>query len=348
MQKKVSLVILVAVMLLCIVVTGCGKNAEAPSGSSSGSNDQTPAEVKVLKISNGYAPTHPYNLALKEFKETVESKTNGAIRVDIYDSAVMGTSQDEIEAVMSGTEDAAVVAALSMWQNWSDIAAIEEVPFLFPDAKTARAAFHGDFGQKVIDQVITANNVKALGVWEFGFRHITNNVRPIVEPSDMQGIKFRVGPSQIRLEAFQALGANIMSVAWNELFTALQQKTVDGQENPIMTIESSGFGEVQKYLSLSGHVYNSGFFIINPDYFNSLTPEQQKIVADAAEAGGYRTEELNDELEGQAIEKLKNQGVEVNDTVDKEAFKKAMQPVWEEFREKYGNELLDLALSYVK
>ena len=348
-MKKYLALFLALTMIFALAA--CGQSSTpADTGSSTQSTDTAaPAvEAKHMKVSHGYAQTHPYHVSLLEFKETVERETNGAIIVDIYSDAAMGTSQDEIEGVISGTQDAAVVAALAMWQNWSDLAAVEEIPFLFPSYAEARAAFHGDFGDRVIEEVIEVNGVKAIGIWEFGYRHITNNTRPIVVPEDLAGLKFRVGPSDIRFAAFEAMGATPMTIAFNELFTALQQGTIDGQENPIMTIYSSSFYEPNPYLSLSGHVYNSGFFVVNQNFWDSLTSEQQEIIAAAGEAGGYRCEELIDQQESEAVAAMEEAGVHVNE-VDKEAFVAAVQPVWEDFRANYGetaNELLDLALTY--
>lgn len=171
---------------------------------------------------------------------------------------------------------------------------------------------------------------------------MTNNTRPIVKPEDMAGIKFRIAPTDIRRLTFEKLNAVAIPMAFAELFTALQQGTVDGQENPLSIIETSKFYEVQKYLSMSRHIYNTASFCVNPDWFATLTEEEQEIIKEAAYKAREYCRQLNDENEANALERLAANGMEINE-IDYDAFVAGVQPVWDYFIENYGDDLIKLA-----
>jgi TRAP-type C4-dicarboxylate transport system substrate-binding protein len=160
----------------------------------------------------------------------------------------------------------------------------------------------------------------------------------------MQGLKFRIASSEIRQITFDTLNAPAIPMAFAELFTGLQQGVVDGQENPLSVIITGKFYEVQKYLSMSRHIYNTATFLVNPDFFQSLTKEQQTVIREEADLARDLMRELNDQVEKEALEELKAKGMQINE-IDKAAFIQAVQPVWNFFREKYGSELIDMALS---
>lgn len=301
------------------------------------------AKSRSLKVAHIFSPTHPATKGLLKFKEIVENDTNGDIKVDVYDSGVLGGDVEELQQVIAGTLDAAVIMGISIWQGYDSRAAIEEIPFLFENEAAAHKALDGEFGKILAESVLDPIGAKVLCFWENGFRNFTNNKRSIVAPDDMKGIKFRSAQSAIRIKMFNTLGASAIPMAFPELFTGLQQGTVDGQENPLAVIESSKFYEVQKYLSLSGHIYNAGVFIISPKLWNSLSEENQAIVLKASKAGRDYERELLGLENAKTLENLKASGMEVNE-VNKEAFIKAVQPVWDDFKKEHGSELLDLAV----
>jgi TRAP-type C4-dicarboxylate transport system substrate-binding protein len=166
-----------------------------------------------------------------------------------------------------------------------------------------------------------------------------------VEPKDMEGIKFRSAEVPIRIEMFNTLGASAIPMAFPEVFTGLQQGTIDGQENPLSIISTSKFNEVQKYLSLSGHIYSSALFIINPETWNSYPEDVKNAIQKAADEARDYERQLVSKAEETLVQELKEAGMKVNE-VDKEAFIDAVQPVWDNFREKYGSELIDAAIKY--
>lgn len=232
---------------------------------------------------------------------------------------------------------------MSNWQNMVPETSIEELPFMYPDVESARAAFDGEYGDYVKENWIEPTGVKVLCFWESGFRHFINNVRPIYTPEDMAGIKFRSAESEIRVKMFEVLGASATIINFSELYTALQQGTVDGQENPLSIITANGFYDVQKHLSLSGHFHSTALFIVNPDFWNSLPAEYQKIIQAASEECRDYDRQLSTESEEEMIQTCKDNGMEVNE-IDKEAFKEAMDEVWALYTDQYGTEVVNLAL----
>ena len=301
--------------------------------------------AKTMKVSHNQQVTHPVHVALLSFKEEVESKTNGSIIVDIYPAAQIADDATGREQIMMGTLDSAMImgaASTTLCQGTNNGAGyIEELPFLFNDSESARKAYDGAFGAARTAEAANYG-VQVLCYWENGFRNMTNNTRPIVKPEDMAGIKFRIAPTDIRRLTFEKLNAVAIPMAFAELFTALQQGTVDGQENPLSIIETSKFYEVQKYLSMSRHIYNTASFCVNPDWFASLTQDEQTIIQEAALKARDYCRQLNDENEASALDRLAANGMEINE-IDYDAFVAGVQPVWDYFTTTYGDELIKLA-----
>ncbi len=303
-------------------------------------------KTKLMKVSHNQQPTHPVNIALESFKKEVEQRTNGSITVKIFPSAILGDDNTNMDQVRLGVIESAITMGalgnLVMGSN-DPLSMFEELPFLFPDAASARKAWDGPIGERYI-ALGAKHGLKVLCFWENGFRNMTNNVRPIVEPEDMKGIKFRIAPSEIRQVLFKTLNATAIPMAFAELFTGLQQGTVQGQENPLSIIQTSKFYEVQKYLSLSRHIYNTATFYVNPSWFNGLTKDEQRIIQEASEHARDYMRKLNDDYEANALSFLESKGMKIN-KVDSEAFAKASEPVWKYFIAKFpgSQELIDLA-----
>lgn len=345
-MKRLLAIMLTLAMVLTLCACGSSEPAtsETETSTEESTGEQAPDTVYTLKIAHVNSPTHPAHQALLKFKELVESQTNGGVEVDIYDSSVLGGELEEIQQVIDGSLSAAVIMGMSNWQNMVPETSIEELPFMYPDVESARAAFDGEYGDYVKENWIEPTGVKVLCFWESGFRHFTNNVRPIYTPEDMAGIKFRSAESEIRVKMFEVLGASATIINFSELYTALQQGTVDGQENPLSIITANGFYDVQKYLSLSGHFYSTALFIVNPDFWNSLPAEYQEIIQAASEECRDYDRQLSTESEEEMIQTCKDNGMEVNE-IDKEAFKEAMDEVWALYTDQYGTEVVNLALT---
>ncbi|MCI8994279.1 MAG: DctP family TRAP transporter solute-binding subunit [Lachnospiraceae bacterium] len=310
-----------------------GQTAEnASSGENTGGYQGDPI---TIKISHVFAQEHPVQKGLEYFGERLSQETNGLVTVDIYPAGVLGGEVECVEQCVAGQIDCNLVSGIVPLSGYNTIANVEELPFFFANEEEAHAAYDGEYGDLLAKELIEPIGLVFVNYWENGFRHFTNNIRPITAPEDMKGIKFRISVSEIRLQMFELLGASAISMQFNELFTALQQGTVDGQENPLSNIEASKFYEVQKYLSLCGYIYNASIMTFNPDIWASYPEEvKQAIIKCADEARDYERE-LNKEFCDGSVDRLKENGMEVNQ-VDVEVFKEAVQPVWDSFLESEG------------
>lgn len=303
---------------------------------------KTASTAKPIKLTVAHvlADTHPEHLGLVGLANELKEKTNGSVTLNIISGGALGSENEQVNQVQTGALDMSLIQAISLFQGLDSRLAVEEVPFLFESREAAYKAVDGPFGDKV-SEILGAKGLHVIAYWENGFRHFTNSKRPIVKPEDMQGIKFRSAASEIRLQMFNELGASAIPMAFTELFTALQQGTVDGQENPLSIISSSKFNEVQKYLSLSGHIWNASVLIINPNVWNKLDSEQQKILQ--ALSFKYRDTvrvQIADD-DSKIIEQLKAKGMQVNE-VDTVAFQAAVKNVRQLYIDKNGDELLKL------
>ena len=301
-----------------------------------------PATAATYKIAHIFAPSNPINVASEKFAEDVAKESNGNIKFEVLHSGVVGGEVEIISQVMSGSLEFAATGGIGMFQNFSPKAGVEELPFLFANVESAHRAADGEFGKLVAEQIINPLGLVTLGYMENGFRHFTNNKRPIVVPDDMKGIKFRSASSPIRIKMFEALGSQAIPMAFPELFTGLQQGTVDGQENPVVNIYSSKFYEVQKYLSLSGHIYSFGPFIVNQKFWKSLKQEDRDMIQKNLDVAVKYQRQLCRDTEIEMLADMEKKGMAVN-KIDTEAFKAKMQPVWDIFIKQHGDELLKAA-----
>lgn len=205
----------------------------------------------------------------------------------------------------------------------------------------------GDFGAQFAEKLIEPMGFKVLSIWESGYRHMTNNTRPLEKPEDLKGIKFRTNENSMKVAMYDALDASIVIMAFSDVYTGLQNGTIDGQENPLSNIYSSSLQDVQKYLSLTGHMYDAAPFVCNMDWFNSLPTEYQEILME--EAKNAREVDLEENDENKYLDLLKEAGMEINE-VDKTAFQAKMDGVWADYASQYadGQSWIDLATSFNK
>lgn len=294
------------------------------------------ASAKItFKIANNQAANHPFSISLNEkFAKIVAEKTNGEIEVVVYDDGQLGSHRDVAEGLQLGTIDAGMVAVAGL-RVFDEKSQVLYMPFMFESREKAFDLLDGEFGDYLFN-LYESKGVKGLGWMESGYRHITNSVRPIFKPEDLKGIKIRVPEIPIQIDTFKALGTNPTPIAFGELFTALQQKTVDGQENPLAIIATSRFDEVQKFLSLSGHVWNPEAFIVSKATWNKLNDEQKNIIQEAAREAVVYERDLMGKAQEEMIDELISRGMEVNE-IDFDAFKEATRVVYEKYSEEYGD-----------
>jgi tripartite ATP-independent transporter DctP family solute receptor len=274
------------------------------------------------------ANTHPYELGLEKFADLAREKSDGKIQVDVFSNSVLGNERDMVEALQLGTQEMVLVST-AVLSSFTDQFLVFDLPFMFDNTEDARKVCDSDLGMEILHSV-DDNGIKGLAWFENGFRNVTNNVRPIEHPDDLKGIKIRTMESPIHIASFEAMGAQATPMAMGELFTALQQGTLDAQENPLAIIDTNKFYEIQKYLSMTEHFYAPAPLFIATDYYNKMDPECQKIIEEAAiEAATYERQTL-DEMNVTLKDSLADEGMETND-VDKSEFKKACQSVYDKF-----------------
>ncbi len=297
------------------------------------------------KLGHVLAPTHPYNLAAVEFAKAVENETKGKVKIEVHHSGALGSEKDMIEQVRFGAMEMSLMSTGSM-RVIEPRMEVEELPYAWPTRQQAYAALDGELGNK-FKALLEPKGIYILAWAENGYRHMTNNVRSIQKPEDLKGLKIRSAEVQMRLDTFKLLGILPTPMAFTELFMALQQRTVDGQENPLAIIFSSKFYEVQKYLSLTGHIWGSANFEIHKGLWDKLPKEIQEVLQRNATKYADYERKLIQKSDTDLVAELKKKGMQVNE-VDVRPFKAATLPIYEKFQGVFGKDIMDLVAKYSK
>jgi tripartite ATP-independent transporter DctP family solute receptor len=292
----------------------------------------------VFRISHTLDPTSHYNRGLMYLHDLLQKKSNGDLALDIYHSSQLGSERDAVEGVTQGTLEMTLTSSGPL-TNFTKAFMIFDLPFIIHDRVKAYAWIDGPEGQKILDS-LQQQNVMGLSIWENGFRHLSNSKLPVVKPEDVKGLKIRLMENAVHLATFRALGAYPTPMPFGELFTSMQQKTVDGQENPLVIISTSKFYEVQKYLTLSGHFYSPAILIMNKQVWDKLTPEQQKIFKECVIEARDWERQYSIEMDAKLVEELKAAGMEVVEP-DKTLWAKALESVYKEFEPVVGKAAIE-------
>jgi len=338
-MKKLFAILLSLAMVLSLAACGGGGNtAPADDGGDSADAPEGGGETIVLRASSSTAPTHPYNLGLEKFAELVKERTGGAVQIDIFPSAQLGDERANIEDLQMGTLDIAV-SSTGPLGNFIEDYLILDLPYLFSNYDHAHAVLDGEIGQGLIDQLSSLNIVGG-AFWENGFREMTNSKHPINTPEDCKGLKLRCMENQAHMDAFSALGMDPTPMAWSEVFAALQQGVIDGQENPIAVIYSQAVYEAQQYLAITNHVYSAALILFSQSTMDKLTAEQQQILLDASKEVADYERSLCEDSEAEQIAEMEKAGIEVT-YPDVAPFQEALSGVYEEFSKQFGQENID-------
>jgi TRAP-type transport system periplasmic protein len=303
-----------------------------------------PAHAQLeIKVGHVGEPGSLFQLSADEFAKRANAKLAGKAKVVTFGSSQLGGDKEMLQKLKLGTLDMALPS--TVMSSEVDLFGVFEMPYLVKDRAHMGRIEKEVFWPKLAPEA-EKKGLKVLAVWENGYRHITNSKRPIKVPADLKGIKLRVPEGKWRLKMFQAYGANPSPMKFSELFTALQTGVMDGEENPFTQIYSAKLQEVQKYLSLSGHVYTPAYLVVGARHWNTLPPDVRKILEDTAketQAFVYETAAKEDTA---LLAKLKQAGMEVNE-VDKEAFVAASKPIYAEFGAEVpgAKEVIDRAVS---
>ncbi len=263
------------------------------------------------RVSLCNSPTHPQSIGMQAFKKYVETKTKGGIQVGLYYNSQLGGERESVEQVKSGSLEMATASAGPL-TTFNRNFMVLDIPFAFDSYEIAWGVLDGPMGQSLLG---SSENIglKGLAYLENGYRHVTNNVRPINGPDDLKGVKIRTMEAPMHMENFKTLGANPTPVPWTELYMTMQQKVVDGQENPLANIWEVKMYEVQKYTSLTGHIYDPMPLVANLKWFNKLPKEYQSIVKEGAVLAQNYSRFVNKAREDAIIAKLTSKGMKVND-----------------------------------
>jgi len=297
------------------------------------------AAQTVMKISISTAQNSHQGVGIDTFAREVEKRTNGRYKVQTFYSGSLGGERESIEAVQLGTQELTLTSTGPV-PNFVPETKILDVPFLFRDKAHARAVLDGPIGQEMLAK-FDAKGMKAL-VWaENGFRHMTNSKRDVKAPEDLKGLKMRTMENPVHIAAYKGFGIVTTPMAFPEVFTALQQGTVDGQENPLSVIIASKFDQVQKHLSLTGHVYSPCLILMNKASFDKLAPADKQAFLDAAKEAAKANRARVDEDDAKGVADLRAKGMTVIDNVDKAKFVAALAPVNADFEKQFGKANLD-------
>ncbi len=287
----------------------------------------------------------------KVFEAMVETNTGGAIQVEVFHSGQLGPMMAELEAVQAGEQEAATGTAdiPSFYPPWQ----VFSIPYLFENTDIAlEVVNHSEFMKNLFEDMRQKTGFRVLGMAQNGFRHFTNNQRPIHTPADLEGLKFRVMAGPVYQKVVEAIGGNATPIAWTELYTSLKTGVVDGQENPISAVKLGSLDEVQKYITLDGHIWSENYLIINDDFFNSLPEKYQVVVKEAgrqAALAGTASEHIASYIVG--VKYCLSKGMEIYKPTPEELAmfrEKAQGPVVEWLKGEIGAETVDGMLQAVE
>ncbi|MEQ6917775.1 TRAP transporter substrate-binding protein [Halomonas aquatica] len=295
--------------------------------------------AQTVNLGHTLSDSSHYSVGADAFKETLERLSDGEFEVVEHPSGALGGERAMIEGLQIGTVDV-VITSTGPLGNFVPGTYVLDLPFLFADYDEARCVLDGEVGQDLLDKM-GEHNLVGLAWSENGFRHMTNSRRPVTSPADAEGLKIRTMENKVHMEAFEQMGVSPTPMAFPEVFTALQQGTVDGQENPITVIVATKFWEVQDHLSLTGHVYSPAVVLSSPILIDGLSEEERSWFDQAAQASAAATREEVSRLERDGVALLRENGMTVNTEIDKGPFQEAVKPAYQIYTDQYGSEMLD-------
>ncbi len=283
------------------------------------------------------------------FKTMVEAETGGAVKVNLFPAGQLGAEREIVEAAKLGSLQ--IGMASGAFGGFCKEAQVFDIPYLFPSLLVAYKVLDGPFGKELADECLKKTGMRTLTYAQVGFRNFTNSTRVIKSPADVKGLKFRVMDTPVYMSLVRSMGGAPTPIPWTETYTALQQKVVDGQENPISSIKFAKLYEVQKYMTMDGHTFGVSFMLINDKFFQSLPKEYQVILKNAALTSAVSENGIDNLDNSVGLQFLKDKGMEVYSPTpaEKAQFKAVAQPAVIEYLEKQiGRPWIDKALNAVK
>ena len=352
---KQMMSLIISFSMAAAVLTGCGGSSEAGNGAASDSQAAAEAgdadggfptmNIEIAHV-NPTTPDDQYQKLATLFADKVTERTNGAVTFTICGNSELGKEDDVLTGFGLGTHQAAIMTN-GAFANMYGPSKVLEMPFLLKDNETAWKFLDSDVMKEVCDGLYEEFGFKVLGYGEGGFRN-TLSQKPIREPQDLVGLKFRIPEYDTYIKTYQLLGASPTPMPFSETFTAIQQGTIDAMELPIASAYTGSYYEACKYYSLDGHFYNAISICLSRDLWESLSPELQEIFQTAADEATHEQREWLQGVTEEMLTKMEDAGCTVVRDVDIEAFQKAVAPIYENYRDEIGSDLLDRALEIVK
>jgi tripartite ATP-independent transporter DctP family solute receptor len=298
-------------------------------------------ETRTITVSNGVAETHPVANGIDAMQACFDERTDGAWTLSAHWSGSLGNDLDATQALRSGTQEM-VVTSTSPLVGIEPALGVFDLPFLFANEQEADAVLDGEFGT-MISGKMDQHGLVNLAWWENGFRNLTNNVRPVTRLEDLEGMRVRVMQNDIFLDTFSTLGTNAMPMAFGEVFTALETGTIDAQENPYVTIDTSQFSEVQDYLTETRHAYTPFMVLFSKSIFDTYSEEEQQILRDCAMDGQAAQRAASRELSQESLARVQEAGMEFNqlDTAEMERIREAVAGVYDKHADAIGRDVVD-------
>lgn len=275
-------------------------------------------EVKA-KLGTSLPDSHPQTIGARKFAELAEKKSNGRIKISVFSGATLGSDQQMQAALRGGTQEFTVPSTATLANLVKEFGVVG-LPFSFASEKQADAVLDGPFGQSLLAR-LPEKDLIGLAFWENGFRNVTNSKRPITKADDIGGLKVRTMQNNLYIDLFNGLGANAVPMPVNELFTALETRAVDAQENPYTVVHAQKFYDVQKYLSTTGHAYDALVLIASKKFWDGLTPADQATLKSAATEATVFQRQTSRDLNGKLRAELTKLGMQINDVPDAERAK---------------------------
>jgi len=311
MRKFVQMIGVVVVLML---VSAC--------------SNETEKEQYVLYAGHSLAEDHPFELAMQELAKNVEERSDGRLKIETFPLSQLGAERELVEGLTLGSVDLVVSTSGPIMNFVSDFGVLD-LPFLFNDRESAVAVLEGEIGDDLFAQ-LRKKGIVGLSWGENGFRHVTNSIQPIATPDDIKGVSLRVQENKVFIDAFEALGAKPSPMAWTEALTALQSGVVDGQENPILVIDSYKLYDAgQTHMTLTGHAYSSAVFMLSEHAYDRLPEDLRNILMEEGQKIGAYERQLVIDLEEATLARLEEQGMQVVKEVDVEAFRQEISTVYD-------------------
>lgn len=336
--KKMKIISIV--LILSMILSACGLGSGGTNTNTASQTSTTPeAPAKPtgeathkLRLSHAANENHPFHTGVVKFVDLVQQKTDGRIQITIYPNRQLGEEKENLENVMNGTLEMALISSSIMSAYTSTFDGLQ-LPFLLNTYEIEQEAFKTETAQKMLDS-LDSLGLKGLGLMEGGMRHLGNNVREIKEPADLEGLKLRVAQTQLMTDIFSTLNASPTPMAYGEVYSALQTGVIDGEETNLSTMYAEKHLEVIKYFTLAGQTPYPAVVLMNNEMFNTIPEEDQKLILEAAdEAMEYLFEQIKDS-DARALEAIKEKGIQVTELENADEFLEKSQPVYDAYMAK--------------